>query len=237
MTRERLFGLSKEELGKIAERVGIQFSKEIEKETLVELIIEEEEESRRERESLNNNPMRFEEKKYSFFLDEELDDSDSDIHLPRRYNETKIIIMLRDPAWAYAYWDIKDSDLKEISPDPKKIDQVLLRVNEFKGPDTNGEVIDSFDIPVKQSDNRWYLNLGKQDTYYYLDLICIFDGKEYLLARSNIIRVPRGWIAGNQDNISITEDKIMALSGIDNIGVSTFGNRIPQRIISLLDEN
>ena len=27
--------------------------------------------------------------------------------LPERYNETKIVLLLRDPNWAFAYWDIR----------------------------------------------------------------------------------------------------------------------------------
>ena len=33
--------------------------------------------------------------------------------LPKSYNETQITVILRNPAWAFVYWDLNESDYRE----------------------------------------------------------------------------------------------------------------------------
>jgi len=47
--------------------------------------------------------------------------------------------------------------------------------------------------------------------------------------------VPKGYFS-DDSNSSTQEDAIIALSGIEHLGVSAFGNRIPQRILAHLDQ-
>ena len=39
--------------------------------------------------------------------------------LPASYNETFIDVILRDPVWAYAFWEIKQSDREVREQDPR----------------------------------------------------------------------------------------------------------------------
>ena len=96
---------------------------------------------------------------------------------------------------------------------------------------------DSFDIPLTFSDNRWYLNLPRTGSEYFIDLIGRAKKKEKILCRSNTIRSPRATIAGILEKKTIMDSKndILALSGLYDVGDSLRNEIIPQRIISLMD--
>jgi len=125
MTKERLHELTLDALREIARREEISFTPDAGRETLIELILEEEEEEKTDRESTNNAAMQVNEKKFeniqleseSFLLEYEL---------PESYNETKVRLLLRDPLWAFAYWDLKRSDIETIEGLPEST--LALRV-------------------------------------------------------------------------------------------------------------
>ncbi|WP_455382772.1 DUF4912 domain-containing protein [Salinispira pacifica] len=238
MTRTKLETMTAEALRRLANQYGIDLPRKPDRETLVETIFEAFEEMRLERDSGNNNAIRIEEKKYGLPYDEaeesELEQEESD-ELPAVYNETRIMIMLRDPAWAFAYWDLKEIHEKKYRRNPE-FHGMLIRVYELSEPsDDRDAIVDSFDIPVQLSDSRWYINLPEQDTHYRLELIARFAEGEEVLAQSNIVSVPKGYFA-DDNSASFQEDAIIALSGIEHLGVSPFGNRIPQRILVHLDQ-
>ncbi len=235
MTRARLETLTVDALDRIAEQYGIDLPSRTDKETLVALICETLEEIRIERDSDNNNPIRIEEKKYGPGYDDETGADGQDEELPQGYNETRIVLMLRDPAWAFAYWDLSEARAKRYKRNPE-FHGMLIRVFELSDPiDDRDAVVDSFDIPVQPTDSRWYINLPEQNTNYRLELIARYGDAEEILARSNIVSVPKGFFA-DDSTASFQEDAIVALSGIEHLGVPAFGNRIPQRIMAHLEQ-
>ncbi|MFW6368555.1 MAG: DUF4912 domain-containing protein, partial [Spirochaetota bacterium] len=201
-------------------------------------------ESRREHEVLNNDTVRVEERKYDI-AGEELDVDDrvgpeyGDTELPVRYNETRMVLLLRDPAWAYAYWDVRDAQMEEFTADPN-FEGLSLRLVEMDNPDMGDHtVVDAVDIPVQQGDSRWYINLPQQETNYYVELIAWCEGNRHVLVRSKPVSVPRGGPAFDSQVRQEAYDgseALVALSGVERLEVSGFERRIPQRIMSLIDQ-
>ena len=226
MTRERLLSLSPDELLLLSDKIGIDAAPEMGREHLIDNIMEALEEDRIEREQINNFVMRVKEKKYDISRDEEIDFSgEEEYSIPDKYNETKISLLLRDPLWAFAYWDIKDTDLIKL-----KSVKLLLRV--YKKVKLV-EKDDFFDIPVAVADKSWYINLPDSDCEYYVELYSSSSNCEKLLGKSNIISSPKTQM--DFQNLGNNKEKILLLSGlteIDNVSSST---GIPQRIISFLD--
>ena len=240
MTRERLQRLSFASLLDMATKEGIKVPEGIDKESLIDQIQEALEEDRDEREQSNNAAMRIKEKKYEIVQDEEIEAQEkADYPLPERYNETRIVALLRDPLWAFAYWDLKDSDIDPLSQSPD-FKELFLRVCEVlpdpaTGPDGPGY----FDIPVKVSDDSWYINLPNPGKSYFIELRCATGIKEILLCRSNEIHSPLGEVAPDylQEVIGGGENDVLALSGLDEYGPSSVREQIPQRINSLVDDD
>ena len=238
MDRERMQALSLKTLQNLALKEGIEEEFFHDRQKLIEQIIEAKEEDREERAISNNCAMRLKGKKYDIMRDEEVETVITEnYNLPDRYNETRIVLLLRDPLWAYAYWDIKDTELAELHADPF-YNGLFLRVYELKDPTpAKKTVLDFFDIPIKESDDCWYINLNKAGRYYCVELFSEVHSKVTPLCVSNVVHSPLGYIAEHRDDFFNDPDSMMIiLSGLwDYEPGEDEQTAIPQRIISILD--
>lgn len=238
MIRDRLEALSPESLRRIAVQYDIDFTEETARETLVELIFDAIEENRLEKEASDTNPVKVEEKKYVLFEGAELEgvhDFPDDAELPDDYNETRVVLLVRDPAWAFAYWEIGGHALDELEVEEDEEIEFLLRVSGSADPRLSSA--EQFDIPIQQSDRNWYINLPKPETYYRIDLVARHMAGEAVLARSNTVLVPPGALPDDRDDGLSAADHVLAYSGLDKLDVASHGSPIPQRILGLMDEN
>ena len=165
-------------------------------------------------------------------MDEEISADAEEVPLPSGYNETRIVLLLRDPLWAFAYWDLDQSDFESISTNAQS--HLVLRVYQC---DNSGEIARNggrpFEIPVKNIDRSWYINLPAPGKQYFLDLIAAFGNNETVLCTSNAVASPN--IPLNNGANSLSRDNILAVSGLNRVDDFTKKGAIPQRIISLLD--
>jgi hypothetical protein len=126
---------------------------------------------------------------------EHLSSQGADLHdLPAGYNITEMVLMVRDPHWVYAYWDIDDVKKKEIHyithqhvrPVP-----TVMRIHDV----TNASKADSgrfFDVEVPIDIGQWYVYLGLPEHTFTADLGLIEPcGRFYLITWSNQITMPR----------------------------------------------
>jgi hypothetical protein len=236
MTKERLQNLSLEALQEIASRVEISFYQNIDRETLVEHILDAQEEDKSERENSNNAAMRVKEKKFVIVKDdEEKSEGPDEFPLSESYNETKITLLLRDPLWAFAYWDFKFADVEKIQSNPGsnlyirvfQVDSENIRKKHANGP---------FEIPVKLTDRKWYINLPTTGVRYSAVLIVRYRQKERVLCSSNTIDSPKISIdPTNNTSADKSFYSILAVSGLQDSNDFSEKGGIPQRIISLLD--
>jgi len=234
MTKERLQELSLDALLEIARKEEISFTADLSREALIDLILEEQAEEKTDREKANNAAMRVKEKKFELIQDEE-ESSLLEYELPDSYDETKIILLLRDPLWAFAYWDLKESDSATI--EDLSDATLLLRVYQVDERDKGANVkTEPFEIPVKLSDRRWYINLPKAGLQYRLQLIVRCEMEEKVLCESNTIDSPE--ISINPTGNSNSDEQFrtaLAASGLRALDDFSEKGGIPQRIISLLD--
>lgn len=237
MTKERLQVLSLGSLQEIADRTGVAFESDVDRDVLIDQILEAMEEDRNDRESYNNTAMRVKEKKFEIARDEEFEPRTSDKYpLPTSYNETKVALLLRDPLWAFAYWDLKQSDIDSLVGGRTR-SKLLLRVHEKEpGEITEGQTDATFDIPVKNTDRSWYINLPRTGKSYHIELVRRTGASERVLCTSNVVDSPKAsLLASNTSESESSFMGILAVSGIQGSSASELKAGIPQRIISLLD--
>jgi hypothetical protein len=227
MTRERLRSMPLEELAALARTAGLEPAENMDSEELIELVLEGYQEMREEREEGNNPSVRVEEAKFEVG-DEEVPAPAEGPCIPQRYNETRAVLMVRDPHWAYAYWDVEEAQAARVRKDPG-FEQLVLRVQDL-------QPASSFDIPIQWSDSSWYIYLPNQDADYLLELGYLASGKFRLLARSNQVRTPRESIAGEPPDE--TESLFLGISPEAFAAPSSAMNSeaIPQRILSAMRE-
>lgn len=241
MTKERLQSLSYKSLLEIAERDHLVYDEGIDKETLIILVLDSLEEERRDREKLNNLAVRIEATKFSVSLDEEFDfSSEEAINLPERYNETKIMLMLREPTWGFVYWDLKFDLIKDYES-ASDFEGLFLRMVELaEGFYKKDDVLDFFDVPVNITDRRRYIRFPNEDTFYMVELFSKINGQELIVGRSNIIETSRNYILPSRNSEETNSDELIRLSGYSSefgaaVPVASY-IKIPQRIFPLNEE-
>ena len=229
MTRERLLCLPLEELTALARSAGLEPADNLAAEELIEFVLESYQEMREEREEGHNPSMRVEEAKFEVAEEDVPAGAAAEgPQIPPRYNETRAVLMVRDPHWAYAYWDVEDGQAARARRDAG-FEQLVLRVQDL-------QPASSFDIPIQWSDFSWYIYLPNQDADYLLELGYLASGKFRLLARSNQVHTPRESIAGDPPDeaeslfLGISPEAFAAPSS------AMSSEAIPQRILSAMRE-
>lgn len=142
--------------------------------------------------------------------------------LPFSYGETRFVLLVRDPYWAFGYWDFagetwngvqrrlaEDSSLKP-----------MIRIHDL-------DAKRSYPLLVSLEAKNWYLHLGTPDHRYVAEL-GLGDGRQrfYLIARSNEVRTPRDSPSDTVDPEWSDRDfeEIYRLSGGGRIGLSSPGS-------------
>lgn len=239
MTRDRLSQLSHEDLLHLADLFDIDVADEdnYDRPALEAELFEAIESQRRDRETSNTFPVSYHEQRFDS-LDElfgrEQSPNEWGFDFPAAYNVTRVELMLRDPSWAFAYWDISTLDKTRFLKD-EVFQNLLLRLEEVNASKKT-ETLYTMDVPVQLSDASWYLNLQIRETCYRVHLVAAFEGREEVLASSQKIQVPRG---GLTQKLAVMEsfetDALIALSGIERLGERGVESDVPQRILDIKD--
>ena len=115
--------------------------------------------------------------------------------LPSSYNETKIALLIRDPYWLYAYWDLSRETKEQMKKDYGAWERAPLTLRVWVEQETGGSEPVFFDASVHSSTNNWYLNVHPNRRYtaelgYFSPM-----GKFICLARSNTVTTPRATVS------------------------------------------
>jgi hypothetical protein len=148
--------------------------------------------------------------------------------LPCSYNHTKIALMVRDPFWAFTYWDMGEQTTQKVNALMKEHYgniRPILRVYDVTDVEFNGKNAHrSFDLNIFLEARNWYINLGVPDRAYLVDLgLLDAQGNFYLIARSNVVRAPRDMPSDviDEEWMAVDFEEIYALSGGFGIGLSS----------------
>lgn len=143
--------------------------------------------------------------------------------VPRAYNSTEVEMLLRNPVWAFVYWNISDSD--RISLEKASVSQMRLRVNSFSEKDQI-KPDEFFDIQISKEDNGQYVLLPQDKKFFRVDLLFNLDNIVDILASSKVLEKPKGserfalLQPGKIENIS----EIMKLSGMEELLLEHYKN-------------
>ncbi len=117
----------------------------------------------------------------------------SDRELPEGYGETTLVLVARDPEWAFAYWEASPHDMARAGVSHSELS---LRIYDVTDVDFDGSNAHSqFDIIVGAAKN-WYFRVPVADRMWVADLGMVGpDGAFRTVARSNPISTPRDTIS------------------------------------------
>jgi hypothetical protein len=137
------------------------------------------------------------------------DDLTETAALPKQYNITFIEVMVRDPLWAFVFWEIKKSD-KELFEKESDFKGYCLRVIPLESAG-QGETEQPFMVPVGIDDTAWYLGFPPAEGSYRVELCVLQNEKETVLAGSRPFRLPRFLDPPAVKNSTDTNDEIQAI--------------------------
>ncbi|MDY7015123.1 MAG: DUF4912 domain-containing protein, partial [Cyanobacteriota bacterium] len=110
--------------------------------------------------------------------------------LPEGYGQSRIVLMPRDPQWAYTYWDIPNEHKEELRRQGGQ--QLALRLYDSTDVDLSYQAPHSVqEYPCDELAREWYVPIPVSDRDYVVDIgYRCFDGRWLVLARSAAVRVP-----------------------------------------------
>ncbi|MCR5724820.1 MAG: DUF4912 domain-containing protein [Treponema sp.] len=111
--------------------------------------------------------------------------------LPESFNETQIGMVMRNPVWAFVYWDIRESDRAAFTPE-NGFSNLVLRVSFFDDEDTNTPE-ESFDVQIDSSVREQYVLFPAGKKFVRVDLVAQYRSKDdNVLAYTAKYALPRG---------------------------------------------
>jgi ABC-type phosphate transport system substrate-binding protein len=110
--------------------------------------------------------------------------------LPDGYGDSRIVLMARDPQWAYAYWDTPDSHKAELRRQGGE--HLALRLYDVTGINLDDKAPHSLQqFSCDELAREWYMQIPVSDRDYQVEIGYLAgNGRWLVLARSNTIRIP-----------------------------------------------
>ena len=141
--------------------------------------------------------------------------------LPYHYSKDSIALLVRDPHWAFTYWEVTHGKLEAgmAQLGCNGSSSLALRVYDVTDTDFNGQNANGYkDIGVYERVGSWYVNTGKPGSSFIIDLgLKAPDGRFITLARSNVVKTPPDSVSSILDEEWVMPEqdyrRIFALSG------------------------
>ncbi len=148
---------------------------------------------------------------------------DIDGELPAGYGDHFIYLMVRDPQWLYAYWEIQkpleSNALQQLGGNWDKVRSVLRIYH--GAPECSGYGF--FDIEMTPGAANWFIEVAPNQSYIVEIGLRHEAGRFIALVRSNKVTTPRVTMSEVLDEewMGIDFEKMYALSGGFELGKSS----------------
>ena len=206
-SRHRLESLSTGELRKLAEYFGLDIPVGLERIFIIEELLENSSAVYETKDDLEINPAWSE-----------------SVPLPKQYNISYIDVIIRDPLWVFAYWEIKSHD-RETHESAKDFKGYFLRIIQFNegeaSPMSSVSNENSFMVLIDKDDSARYLGFTEQSLQtadrYIIKLGVIRGEQEWQLAVSQPFSLPR--LIENDSIFSLDQNPLIHLSGVQDFTI------------------
>ena len=133
--------------------------------------------------------------------------------LPGGYGESRIVLMPRDPQWAYTYWDIPNEHKEELRRQGGQ--QLAIRLYDVTDINLEDQVAHNVqEYLCDELAREWYLPIPVSDRDYVADIgYRCSDGRWLVLARSAPVRVPPVYPSDWIEDIFVTVNESQDLRG------------------------
>ncbi|MDR1325480.1 MAG: DUF4912 domain-containing protein [Treponema sp.] len=202
LKRPYLESLTTQELVQLADSFGIDIPPELDRIFIIEELMESAEE-----EEAAEAPANTEALSHKKLLEKRITEP---VPLPRQYNITFIEVMLRDPLWAFTFWEVKSDD-KETYEKADDFSGYQLKVSEYHNSQ------EPFTIPVGTKDDAWYIGFPLEGGCFKIELCALCSDEEIVLATSRPFTMPR--LLNPLEDVVLYKNPLIHLSGIEDFTI------------------
>jgi len=141
--------------------------------------------------------------------------------LPKQYYISYIDVIIRDPLWIFAFWEIKGHD-RTIHENAVDFNGYFLRVIPLDKEGNEPKTMEnSFTVSVGAEDSARYLGITEhtdQDSNCYMIKLGVIRGKNELsIASSHPFYLPK--LSENENITSLCGNPLIRLSGVQNLSI------------------
>ncbi len=143
----------------------------------------------------------------------------------------RIIVMVRDPYWLHAYWELSRTTLARAQAalgQEWHAARPILRLMDVTSEDTTSASERHVrDISIHGGVNNWYIDVNTPPRSFRVDIGYLArNGKFFVLARSNVVHTPKAGVSDSLDeNWSSVQEQFQKIfhqsGGASNSGVSS----------------
>src|SRR5262249_31469950 len=143
--------------------------------------------------------------------------------LPAGYGRDRIVVMVRDPYWLHAYWELTRQAIQRaeaaLGQDWHGARPILRLLDVTSQETTSAAEAVVKDIDIHGGCNNWYMEVSTPPRSFRVDIGYLSRrGRFYVLARSNVVSTPRAGVSDVIDENwsdldSKQADRIYAMSG------------------------
>lgn len=131
--------------------------------------------------------------------------AEAEYRLPTSYGQDEIVLMVKDPHWLYAYWDLAPTTASAFEQsfglNSWNYSQPVLRLYDLTGnPNLNFEQAPYQDIAISDTANNWYIFVGQPRHVFGIDLGRLLPQGQFVrLIRSNVVTTPSDSVSSEID--------------------------------------
>jgi hypothetical protein len=209
LDRPFLESLTTAELIRLADRVGIDVPPGLERIVIIRELLE----------TLDDPAEDFGEE--ALFPVEEKRLPASSAPFPRHYNITYVNVLVRDPLWAFAFWEINAHD-RELHEKAGDFDGYCLRVEPepaAASPLSKAVGDSSFTVQVGAGDSAWYLGFSPPGGTFRVELAALHREKPVVLSVSEPFTLPNLHEPLGNRYSKASHNPLLRLSGIDEFTI------------------
>jgi hypothetical protein len=157
---------------------------------------------------------------------------------PNHYNITYVNVLVRDPLWAFAFWEINDHD-REFHENAPDFCGYCLRVEADlwaddprpAGPRAKAAEDSSFTVQVGTGDSAWYLGFSPSAGTFRVELCAIRREESVILAVSRPFSLPNLHEPLGNRYSRASHNPLLRLSGVDEFNIlrnTSRSSRLPK---------
>ena len=147
----------------------------------------------------------------------------TDDRLPSSYGENKLVLLVRDPWWLFAYWEVTQARQEEVVRDLRRSGhhdwKTVLRVYDVT-QSSMAKARSFFDIELNFYADNWYIDVGLPDREWMAQVgLRTASGSFFALVSSNRVRTPSFGVSDVLDEEWMLPDdvyyRLIGLSGVN----------------------